>query len=527
MKNLTTLFFAFCVSALFSSVACADTKAESCPNIIFIFSDDHSPQAIGAYKGWLASLNPTPNIDKLASQGMLFKKSFCTNSICGPSRAVILTSKHSHKNGFMKNGDVFDGDQATFPKQLGEVGYQTALFGKWHLGSMPKGFDTWEIFPGQGTYYNPKFITPDGTHRKQGHCTELVTKRALEWLDNAKESTKPFLLMCQHKAPHRNWMPSSKNLDLYKDITIPYPDTLFDDWKDNASPARKQEMTIRKDLHPYYDLFFGANSANAAENSSKSKDKTGIGNLADMSQTQRKRWDEAFEEENAHFTKDHPTGRERDRIKYQRYMKNYLRCIRGVDDSVGLIMGYLKENDLEENTIVVYSSDQGFYLGEHGWFDKRWMYDESFSMPLIIKWPGVTQPNSICEEFVQNLDYAATFIDAAGADAIVGMQGESLKPLLEGKATANSRDSIYYHYYASNTIHEVARHNGIRTQEHKLIHFYETGEWELYDLTNDPDELTNLYLEESMSQLVSDLKAKLRELETQYDDATASSFVSN
>ncbi len=515
------LLFAPVVLCLGSTAHAEVTHRAQRPNIVFIFSDDHSPEAIGAYKGWLAGVNPTPNIDRLAAQGMLFTNSYCTNSICGPSRAAILTGKHSHQNGFMKNGDVFNGGQQTFPKLLRKAGYQTAIIGKWHLGSNPQGFDHWQILPGQGEYYNPKLITEAGTKRIPGYCTDIVTDLAITWMEDARSTQEPFMLMCQHKAPHRNWMPAPRHLDLYNDIDIPAPDTLFDRWGDNASPARRQEMSITKDMHPWFDLFLGPHTANAAEEASSARDSSGVKNLSVMTPSQREAWDKAFQEENARFAQEAPTGRERDRWKHQRYIQNYLRSIRGVDDSVGRIMEYLAEQGLDQNTIVIYSSDQGFFLGEHGWFDKRWMYEESFRMPLIVKWPGVTAPGSTCERFVQNIDYAETFLEMANVRPPADMQGRSLVPLLKGQTSPDWRDSLYYHYYASDDIHQVARHNGVRTERHKLIHFYETNEWELYDLVADPDELTNLYPEQQDTPLVAGLKQELQRLEEFYQDDTA------
>lgn len=516
-------FFTIMVSGVLSSLACCEAiaGAPTPPNIVFIFSDDHSPEAIGAYQGWLREADPTPNIDRLAQQGMLFRRSYCTNSICGPSRAVILTGKHSHKNGFMKNGDVFDGNQPTFPKMLQRAGYQTALFGKWHLESTPQGFDSWRILPGQGEYYNPQMISEQGTKRINGYCTDIVTDLAIEWLNEAKDQKKPFMLMCQHKAPHRNWMPALRHLDLYRDVELPVPETLFDRWEDNASPARRQEMSITKDMHAHYDLFFDAESASPEEEASQARDSSGVKNLAAMSPSQLKRWDAAFGTENARFKTTAPTGQERDRWKYQRYIKNYLRTIRGVDDSVGKLMQFLAENNLAKNTVVIYSSDQGFFLGEHGWFDKRWMYEESFQMPLIVKWPGATPAASTCDEFVQNLDYVPTLLEMAGISLPESLQGRSLVPLLRGDTPTDWRQSLYYHYYASNTIHQVARHNGVRTDRHKLIHFYETDEWELYDMANDPDELKNIYPTASGTPLLKELKQELRRLQQLYQDDTA------
>ena len=488
------------------------------PNILFLFTDDHAPHAIGAYKGFLEKINPTPNIDKIASEGMLFQNSFCTNSICGPSRAVILTGKHSHINGFMRNGNRFDGDQQTFPKLLQKAGYKTAMIGKWHLTSDPQGFDFWKILPGQGYYYNPEFKTAQGRERIEGYCTDIVTDMALDWLKQNANSGKPFMLMCQHKAPHRTWMPALRHLHLYDDITIPEPTTLFDDWKDNASPARHAEMSIENYMNLVYDNF-GPRLEGWDPNAGKSLDKSGFRNLQFMTPAQLTAWNAAFDPKNEALRKANLTGKELVRWKYQRYIKNYLRCIKGVDENIGRMLAWLKETGLDKNTIIVYSSDQGFYLGDHGWYDKRWMYEESFRMPLIVKWPGVTQPGTVNTNLVQNLDYAETFLDIAGADIPDDMQGRSLVPLLKGE-NPEWRDSLYYHYFDFPSVHKVAKHFGIRTPRYKLIRFYEFDEWEFYDLQNDPKEMTNQYGNPAYQDTINKLKTQLTDLRKSYKDNT-------
>ncbi|MEM6798183.1 MAG: sulfatase [Planctomycetota bacterium] len=514
----TLTLIAVFLSASFSAAA-------ERPNILFIFSDDHSPQAIGAYQGSMASLDPTPNIDRLAASGVLFRNSFCTNSICGPSRAVVLTGKHSHINGFTANGLRFNPKQPTFPATLNSAGYQTAIVGKWHLGTKPVGFDYWCVLPGQGEYYNPDFLTAKGKITVPGYCTEVVTDMAVDWLDG-RDTEKPFLLMCQHKAPHRNWMPGPSELDLYDDVEIPEPASLFDKLEDNASPALESEMSIRDHLHPVYDLFFTGPGLTVPETNSKAKDKSGNRNLPKMTAEQRALWDKAFAEENAAFNAAEPEGDERVRIKYQRYMKNYLRAVRGVDNSVGRLLDYLEKSGLAENTIVVYSSDQGFYLGEHGWYDKRWMYEPSLSMPLIVRWPGVTTAGTVVEEMVQNLDYAPTLLEVGGVQPAEDIQGRSLAPLLRGESPDDWRSSIYYHYHASKAVHRVARHNGVRTDRYKLIHFYETDEWELYDLEYDPKEMQNLYGQAGYESITSDLKTELVRLAKECADETDTSPLS-
>lgn len=498
-------------------LACATvTKAER-PNIVFIFSDDHAPHAIGAYDGFLKDVNPTPNIDQLAKQGMLFQNSFCTNSICGPSRAVILTGKHSHLNGFMHNGNVFDGDQQTFPKLLQGSGYDTAMIGKWHLSSDPQGFSYWKVLPGQGDYYNPAFLTPEGRHIEMGYCTDLVTDAAIEWLNSGRDPNKPFMLMCQHKAPHRTWMPPLRHLHLYDDLEIPEPSTLFDDWEDNASPARYQEMEIDGHMNLVYDLFMSEHEGWDPK-AGKSVDRSGYRNLTRMTEEQRAAWDAAYGPKNEAFLAAKLSGKALIRWKYQRYVKNYLRCVKGVDESVGRLMEYLETNELSDNTIVIYSSDQGFYIGDHGWYDKRWMYEESLKMPLIVKWPGVTKPGSVNQDLVQNLDYAETFLDLADVEIPSDMQGMSLVPLLKGERPDEWRDSIYYHYYEYPSVHMVAKHCGIRTSRYKLIRFYEFDEWEFYDLKRDPDEQVNLIDDTEYASVIARLKADLKKLRKAYAD---------
>ena len=487
------------------------------PNIVFIFSDDHAPHAIGAYDGWLKSVNPTPEIDKLAAEGMLFKNSFCTNSICGPSRAVIQTGKHSHKNGFMNNGNSFDWNQQTFPKLLQKAGYQTAIYGKSHLKGKPQGYDDWMVLPGQGLYYNPDFITPEGNRRIEGHCTDVVTDLAVEWLKEKRDGNKPFMLMVQHKAPHRNWMPAERHLHLYDDVEMPEPSTLFDKWEDNTLAAKFQELEIDRHMDIHYDLFLDLTADSDFKASQKTQDRSAWNNMKRMSADQMKVWRDAYGPKDEAFHEANLSGEDLVRWKYQRYAKNYLRCVKGVDESVGRLMETLSDLKLDENTVVIYSSDQGFYIGDHGWYDKRWMYEESLKMPLIVKWPGVAKAGSKNRELVQNLDYASTFLEMAGADIPKDLQGRSLVPLLKGEQDGTFRDSIYYHYYEYPSVHMVPRHYGIRTERYKLMSFYQFGVWEMYDLQEDPDELTNIY-ETADKELVAEMKQKLEELRKHYGD---------
>ncbi|MBC8405865.1 MAG: sulfatase [Planctomycetes bacterium] len=526
MKPLLQILTLLLLTAPISAQTSTSSSPPSQPNIVFIFSDDHAPHAIGAYGSRYAEIDPTPNIDQLASEGMLFRNSFCTNSICGPSRAVILSGKHSHKNGFMANGNRFNGDQVTFPKLLQKVGYQTAMIGKWHLHTDPQGFDYWDILPGQGDYYNPDFISAAGKRQVEGYCTDLITDMAIGWMEQQRQDGKPFLLMAQHKGPHRNWMPPLRYLNLWDDVDLPEPATLFDDYADNASPASGQEMEIDRHMNSAYDLFLDPREETM---SGIATDKSGFRNLKKMTPLQLETWRAGYADKNKAFYQANPTGKDLVRWKYQRYMKNYLRTAKAVDDSVGRIVKYLEDAGLAENTIVVYASDQGFFLGDHGWYDKRWMYEESLKMPLIVRWPGEVAAGVINEQMAQNLDYAPTFLQAAGAEVPDAMQGMSLLPLLRGAAVNDGsggagdswRDAIYYHYYGFPDVHKVQRHYGIRTERYKLIRYYQVGEWEMFDLKNDPDELNNLYMQPEYRDLAVKLAQQLGGLQAQYEDDSA------
>ncbi len=476
------------LSGATSSCAPGEPAAQSeRPNILFVFADDHAYQAIGAYG---SAINRTPNIDRLAEGGMRFDRAVVTNSICAPARAVIQTGRYSHLNGVRDNSDVFDGDQVTFPKLLREAGYQTAMIGKWHLKSAPTGFDRWEVLPGQGAYYNPDLLIPDADttarHRREGYVTDIVTDLALDWLRDGRDPGNPFLLMVQHKAPHRNWMPGPDHLATYENVTIPEPETLFDDYSGRASPAARQEMTIAGHLSLRYDLKVAPASDAAAQDWQVQGWEGTYGRLSDE---QRAAWDGAYDPRNEAFRAANLEGDELTRWKYQRYIKDYLRTIASIDDNLGRILDWLDETGLADNTVVVYSSDQGFYLGEHGWYDKRWMYEESFRTPLIVRWPGRSEPGSSSGAIVSNLDFAPTFLEMAGLDAPLHMQGRSLVPLLAGQAPPDWRASFYYHYYEAEGPHAVAEHYGVATDRYKLIRYPATDEWELFDLETDPREL--------------------------------------
>lgn len=503
--------------------AAAEALETKRPNILFIFSDDHAPHAIGAYQEhlswgrWLDGVDTTPRIDRLASEGVLFSRSFCANSICGPSRANILTGLHSHANGFLRNGDQFDGDQRTFPKMLQGAGYSTAMIGKWHLRSDPQGFDHWEVLPGQGQYYNPVLRSAEGRRTIEGHCTDIVTDLAVEWLEGRKDSDEPWMLMCQHKAPHRTWMPAARHLDLWADVDLPVPPTLFDDLEDNAPGALDSQMSIERHMELFYDLFVGTEDGTVPEGGS-ALDASGRRNIERMTPEQRAAWDAAFGPRNAAFHAADLEGEELVRWMHQRYLKNYLRCVRGVDDSVGRLVDWLEANGLDENTIVVYSSDQGFYLGDHGWYDKRWMYEESLSMPLIMRWPGRAAAGAVCDAMVQNIDYAPFFLDVAGVDVPEDMHGRSLVPLLDGQTPEDWRDALYYRYDEFPGPHMVPKHVGVRTDTMKLMRFTELDAWELYDLERDPDELTNVFGDPAYAGRAAALAQRLGELRAEFGD---------
>jgi arylsulfatase A-like enzyme len=501
MSNRSRAFvLSITLSAITLSAAAEDPPERSAPvdrpNIIFVYADDHACAAIGAYG---SAINETPNIDRLAREGAVFSNSFVTNSICAPARAVILTGLHSHLNGVRTNADRFDGAQRTFVKLLRESGYQTAIIGKWHLKSEPTGFDHWEVLIGQGPYYNPPLKTAGGVVHHEGYTTDIITDRALRWLREQRDAEKPFLLMMQHKAPHRNWQPGPDHLRTYEDETIAEPETLFDDYTGRASPARHQEMTIAQHL-----------------NRSDLK----LDPPRNLTEAQLAAWNDAYGPRNKAFVEAGLEGADLVRWKYQRYIKDYLRAIASVDDNLGRLLEYLDETGLARNTIVIYSSDQGFYLGEHGWFDKRWMYEPSLRTPLIVRWPGVVEAGSRIETMVQNLDVAPTLLDAAGVSVPTDMQGKSLLPLLRRTDDVDwARDAIYYHYFEFPAVHMVARHYGIRTKRYKLIHYYQTDEWELFDLERDPNEMSTVYDDPQYAEIRSLLERKLHELREQYGDS--------
>ncbi|MEO8413642.1 MAG: sulfatase [Ginsengibacter sp.] len=493
------------ISFLLVISACSvhEKNTDKRPNIIFIMSDDHAYQAISAYGD---SINHTPNIDLLAKEGMLFNRAFVNNSLCAPSRAAILTGKYSHLNGIKGNGDEeFDGSQNTFPKLLHQAGYQTAMIGKWHLVSNPTGFDFWNILPGQGHYYNPDFIDSTGTKRVAGYVTDLTTDKAINWL-NHRDTSRPFCVLVWNKAPHRDWMPALKYLHEFDSTHIPVPATFFDDYSSRTRAAKEQKMEIAQWLAPNYDLKENFTVSEPYQRLDESW-KNIFGRLAPG---EKAAFIAAYTPKNDAFKKAGLQGKELAIWKYERYIKDYLRTIQSVDDNVGRLMNYLKEKDLDKNTIVIYTSDQGFYLGEHGWFDKRFMYEQSFRTPLIVKWPDVIKPGSINNDLVMNLDLSETLLDAAHVNIPDDMQGRSMLPVWEGKTPDDWRKYVYYHYYESGGEHNVAKHIGIRSDRYKLINYYENNDWELYDLQKDPSELHNIYDDPAYTEIQDSLKTELQ-----------------
>ncbi len=492
------------------------------PNIVFIMTDDHATQAISAYGHPVSQLAPTPNIDRIAINGAKFNSNFCTNSICGPSRAVILTGKHSHMNGFRMNGDVFDGSQATLPKYLKEVGYRTALFGKWHLHGLPEGFDEWNILVDQGNYYNPDFIKGKDTTRIEGYATDIITEMGLKWLKENGNSGEPFMLMVQHKAPHRNWMPALRHLNLYDSVKFPLPDTYFPDFKDQVA-AQQQQQTIYKDMYEGHDL-----KMSMEKGSDSLRHNPWTSDFNRMTRAQRDTWNNAYRAKNDAFHDAKLSGKELAEWKGQRYLQDYLATVASVDEGVGKILDYLEESGLAENTIFVYTTDQGFYLGEKGFFDKRFMYEESLAMPLLIQYPKEIPAGSEVAALTQNLDFAPTFLDFAGANIPQEMQGKSMRALLaQNSPDEDFRDAIYYHYYDFPAFHMVKRHYGVRTHRYKLIHFYDDiDKWEMYDLQKDPRELKNIYEDPAYAGTREELHTTLLSLQKKYQ-VTSTEFEKN
>ena len=498
-KRLLLIALLYCIYV--SAIA-----QEKKPNILVIISDDHALSTIGAYG---STYGVTPNIDRIAKQGAVFTNAFVTNSICAPSRAVMLTGKYSHINGHKTNLTSFDGSQDNFSRQLRQVGFQTAWIGKWHLVSNPQGFDYWTVVPGQGQYYNPDFIQMNGeTVRREGYCTDIITDLATSWLDQ-RDKNKPFCMVVGQKAPHRTWMPDLQDLGKLDQVKFPLPANFYDDY-DKRIAAHDQDMTIDKTMRLHADLKIHSD-----------KNSTDTMFTRRMNEGQRTQWNAYYDKITDEFNKLSPTGKALVEWKYQRYMKDYLTTTMSLDRNIGKILDYLDKNNLAANTIVIYTSDQGFYMGEHGWFDKRFMYEESMHMPLVMRYPGVIKPGTTINDMVVNIDFTPTFEAIAGAKIPADIQGKSILPLLKGD-NKNWRKSTYYHYYEFPAEHSVMKHFGIRTSRYKLIRFY-TGKdfWELYDLQTDPHEMKNLYGEKQYESLTIELKNELKGLIKEYKDDEA------
>ncbi|HSI35273.1 MAG TPA: sulfatase [Tepidisphaeraceae bacterium] len=445
--------------------------ADAPPNILYIMSDDHASHAISAYG---SKINKTPNLDRLAREGIRFDNAFVTNALCGPSRACLLTGKYSHLNGFPdnRNNAKFDGSQQTFNKLLGKAGYQTAVVGKWHLGSDPVGFDHWDIMPGQGRYHDPIFLTNGQRNVVKGYVTDVITDKVIERLEK-RDKSKPFCFLYHHKAPHRAWEPDDKHAKMYEDGDIPLPETFWDDYKNRGTAAKDQDMSVAKTL---------------TKTDLKIDPPAGL------------------------------TGEKLVEWKYQRYIKDYLRVVASVDDNVGRVLDYLDKTGLAQNTIVIYTADNGFFLGDHGWFDKRFMYEQSMRVPLMIRYPGKIKAGSVAKELVNNVDFAPTFLDYAGVKVPEDMQGRSMRPILEGQTPADWRKSIYYRYYEFPQPHHVHPHYGIRTDRYKLIFFNTLNEWEMYDLEKDPNEMKNVYLAPDYSEVRDRLTKELERVKADLKD---------
>ena len=510
-------------------VAATSSVAEKVgrPNILFIFSDDHALRSIGAYND---AFDGTPNIDRLAEGGAVFTQSFCENSICQPSRAAVLTGKFSHLHGVRTNGSAWNNKQQIFTRLLRKAGYQTAMIGKWHMHPFPSDeFDyhkTLTANGGQGRYYNPAFVAHDGSI-VEGYSTDIITSESIEWMKN-RDKNRPFLMMCQFKAPHTNVMPPIRNLDMYKDEDVPIPDTYFDNYEGRNDYVKQSWMKMHGMKSPAVVKITPPYGEYELPENPKGPEKQFKGDykfLAEMIEAERKAWHEHYDPQNEDYRKrvasGELTGNKLAVYRYQRYVKDYLRVVAAIDQNVGRLLDWLDESGLADNTIVIYSSDQGFYLGEHGWSDKRLMYEESVRMPFVIRWPGRIKPGQRIAAMIQNIDYAPTFLDVAGLDIPEDIQGQSLVPLFDGKAPRSWRDSIYYHYYHSGA-YNLPKIEGVRGDRYKLIRYYghprlDFGEqWELFDLEKDPQEMKSEYENPEYERVKKKMIKELRKLRKQY-----------
>lgn len=481
-------------------------------NIVYIMTDDHTEQMMSCYDTRYIN---TPNLDRIARDGVRFTNSYVANSLSGPSRACMITGKHSHANGYTDNesGKPFDGSQPTFPKYLQKAGYETALFGKWHLISTPTGFDTWRVVPGQGDYYNPTFINQDGSKSiEHGYLTNLITDMSLDWLENRKDKDKPFCLMIHHKAIHRDWLADTCDLEEFEDKEYVLPANYFDNYEGRQAAA-EQEMSIIKDMDLVYDLKMKREGVTTPLSGAYDSF------LSRMDSAQRARYEAFYQPIIDKFYADSLQGEDLARWKFERYMRDYSKVVRSLDRNVGRVLDYLRDHDMLDNTLVVYTSDQGFYMGEHGWFDKRFMYEESFRTPLVMLLPKGLDARGDIPQMVQNIDYAPTFLEIAGVEKPKDMHGESLLPLLRGEKPKDWRKSLYYHYYEYPAEHMVKRHYGVRDDRYKLIHFYnDIDQWELYDLKEDPSEMHNIYGKPGTEKVTRRMMKVLKENQEKYDD---------
>ena len=494
--------------------ACSDAVEQERPNIIFIMTDDHTTQAMSCYGG---NLIETPNMDRIADEGMRFDNCYATNALSGPSRACILTGKFSHKNGFTDNASTFDGSQLTFPKVMRENGYATGVVGKWHLISKPQGFDHWSILLGQneqGNYYKPVFYENGTVVNEDGYVTDVITDKAIEFIDDVHDE-KPFMLMLHHKAPHRNWMPAPRHLGIFNDTVFPEPETLFDDYVGRGEAARSQDMNIENTLDDEWDLKLLTREEILAGNN----------RLHDvyirMPEEVQHKWDSVYAPRIAEYRSGKLQGDELVRWKYQQYMRDYLATAMSVDESIGRVMEYLEEIGELDNTVIVYTSDQGFFLGEHGWFDKRFMYEECLRMPFVIRYPKMIKAGSTSKAICMNVDFGPTFLDLAGIEVPSEMQGRSFRKVLEkkGRIPAGWRKAAYYHYYEYPAEHSVKRHYGIRTSDCKLIHFYnDIDQWEMYDMKADPQEMRNVYDDPAYADKRAQMHRILEQVQQEYED---------
>ena len=551
MDNKSLLSFAAlsCIAA----TAQAQQKAAAAtqrPNIVYIMCDDHAFQCISAYGSPISKLAPTPNIDRIAERGMRFDRAFVENSLSTPSRACLMTGLYSNQNGQRQLGEGIDTTRTFFTEQLQQAGYQTAVVGKWHMGCDPKGFDYYHIYNDQGQYYNPQYRGTDTDGKyivEEGYSTDLTTDHALSFIEH-RDSSKPFCLLLHHKAPHRNWLANTKYFGMYDNVTFPLPETFYDDYETRGSAVRTQKMSVTKDMRWEQD-FKVPEMLDTANADSWDSYLSLMNEVNRMNPEQRIAWGKYYFPRNRRLLEARLTGKELDEWKYQNYIRDYMSVIKSVDESVGRVLDYLDSHGLTDNTIIVYTSDQGFYMGEHGWFDKRFMYEESLRTPLLIAYPGHIQPGTVCNKLVQNIDYAPTFLDLAGISKPKELPGRSLTPIFKaGDKVKGWRNSIYYHYYDYPTYHMVRKHDGVRTDRYKLIHFYGEGGLdavkenkyqrqpgtrehgcmtyltslgyfepkdsavnynELYDLQADPHELNNLYGKPGYEKITKQLQKQL------------------